>query len=165
MKDIPYLHEAGAVKRWHTKPTLKDQDLASHSWGVATILMYILPGNYNVLRAALVHDLHEKEAGDIPYQFKKSNPNVSHQYSLQDHSFQEKYEISTELLEFEQEALKWADMMELLLFCHRELRMGNQYFSSTRQVAEKTLRDMGHPNEQARTLFNEVIHHDRDYQT
>ena len=52
-------YRAGYTRRWHTTSYL-DQSVAEHSWGVALIIMQNHPNpSANLLKAALLHDLHE----------------------------------------------------------------------------------------------------------
>lgn len=158
MRTLLNLYQAGAVKRWHTKLTIKEQDVAAHSWGVAMVLRYIYPeANADVLMAALTHDLHESEAGDIPYPFKRNNPDVAAAYSRQEAQFEEANEINVPLLPFERKLLKWCDMMELALWCKRELSLGNTSMLRTLRVAKKALEDLGSPTEKADQLFQEIF--------
>ena len=153
--NISKLHQAGSVRRWHTCLTLKDQDLAAHSWGVALVIMAIRPemDSPNLLKAALVHDLHEFVAGDIPYPFKKNNPQVKKAYDKQEADFNVVNEIQFDLDPYDTRCLKWADMFELYLFAERELSMGNQNMVETMRVAIRALLALGAPNELARALF------------
>lgn len=157
MKNFLRLYEAGSVKRWHTKLTIKDQDLAAHSWGVAMICAHIYPHNAELIQAALTHDLHEHEAGDIPYPFKRGNPAVKEAYAKQEESFAKDHAIAPYLGEELYHALKWADMMELLMWARREINMGNRNLLHTQEVATAALLQMGHPNEAAEYLFSEVL--------
>lgn len=157
MNNFLKLYEAGAVKRWHTKVTIKEQDLAAHQWGVAMVLMHIYPGaDSRLIGAALTHDLHESEAGDIPYPFKKANPKVAELYTQQEEDFDEEHGLRTGLSSEEEHILKWCDMFELLLWAERESVLGNLYMTKTTQVAINALNAMGPPNEAAEELFNEV---------
>ncbi len=159
MNNFLALYEAGGVKRWHTKLTIKEQDLASHSWGVAMVLLQIAPDRPQLLRAALVHDLHEVEAGDIPYPFKRNNAVVRDAYTKQEREFAEAHgEDYPVLLEDDEHLLKWADMFELLLWAKREIMMGNSYLLNTRSVAIAALNRMGAPNKAAADLLNEALH-------
>jgi len=119
------LHESGTVLRWHTWPTIKEQNLAAHSWGVAMICAQLAPGEADLITAALVHDLHEVEAGDVPYPFKQNNAFVGRAYDEQQLQFNETNGCNIVLDERQQRILKWADMFELLLFARREYHIGN----------------------------------------
>lgn len=149
------LYKAGAVKRWHTKTTIKDQDVAAHSWGVALICMKIAPQDHELVRAALLHDMAECESGDIPYPFKRENPDLNTILSKHEAKFEKDNGAEVFLRPSQIRALKWADMFELMLWCKRELAMGNESMKYTIDVAWRALRDMGHPNEIARQLFEE----------
>lgn len=160
MKDFRHLYEAGAVKRWHTWPTLKDQDNAAHSWGVALILHQIAPYNFNVLVHALTHDLHEVDGGDVPYNVKKSYPRIKEALDSQEQDFIDHHEIWPVVSEQDLHLLKWADMFELLLWCFRERDLGNQRIGIVIGRAYEALEKLGFPNEAAEQLFKEV-HNDR----
>lgn len=157
MKYFQELYDAGQVKRWHTWPTHKVQTLADHSWGVALTIMAIRPemDSPNLLKAALVHDLHEVEAGDIPYPFKKDHPHIKNEYAIQEYAFNSEREINFKLDPYDLKCLKWADMFELYMFARQEFEMGNSKMERTMQVALDALLEMGMPNANARNLFME----------
>jgi hypothetical protein len=158
MKNFLALYRAGAVKRWHTKVTIKDQDLAAHSWGVAMILMHIAPDCPKYLiQHALAHDLHESEAGDVPYPFKRKNPEVRRQYTMQASQFELDHGIPAIDCGEDEHLIKWCDMFELLLWCLRERLLGNTGIEHTLEVATAALLEMGHPTPIAAELFNEVL--------
>ena len=59
--------EGGEVKRYHTMPTIGEQTVANHSWGVAVILSWLKPDiSPKALLKALTHDVAEKQTGDMP---------------------------------------------------------------------------------------------------
>ena len=151
------MYKAGAVKRWHTRTTIKEQDVAAHSWGVAMIVKEIYPqANADLLMAALTHDLHEIESGDIPYPFKKKNAQVRLGVELQESQFVKENGLP-QPAESLIHILKWADMFELYLWCRREAGLGNQTMLDTVDVAYKALRDMGPPTKRAEELFKEAL--------
>lgn len=157
MNNFQKLHDAGAVKRWHTWPTIKEQDVAAHSWGVAMVVARIDPGNDAVIKAALTHDLHEVESGDIPYPAKKRYPAIGKSVDEQEKSFNEQHDIDVLWNTHDKRVLKWADMFELLLFAKRELEMGNLKMSKTMDVAKDALRELGFPTREAMELYKEII--------
>lgn len=150
------LYAAGVVKRWHTWTTIKEQNLADHSWGVAMIILKIAPQDHELVRAALLHDLAEVESGDIPYPFKKRNPAVADALTMHEARFDSINGATCFLSEEQTKMLKWADMFELMLWSKRELKLGNENMRQPIDLAFHALRDMGHPNEIARQLFEEV---------
>ena len=156
MKDFLTLYEAGAVQRWHTWPTLKTQDVAAHSWGVAMILHRIAPKFSGLIVYALTHDLHEVESGDAPYHAKLAFPELKAAISKQEQQFIDKHNLWEPITEKEHQFLKWADMFELLLWCFREQDLGNRRISLVIQRAYDALNSIGFPNEEAKLLFEEV---------
>ena len=154
--NLTNLYQAGAVKRWHTKLTIKEQDVAAHSWGVAMVCMKIAPQDHELMRAALLHDMAEVESGDIPYPFKKKWPTIKEELDVHEVQFNAENGATCFLNARQTHMLKWADMFELLLWCKRELKLGNEGMLVTIDVAFRALRDMGPPNEVAQQLFEEV---------
>lgn len=153
------LYAAGAIKRWHVANTIKEQDVAAHSWGVAMICAHIEPGNYKLMMAALTHDLAESETGDIPYQVKKAYPKLAREAKEVEGMFEHYHGLEFRLTEYEQHCLKWADMFELYLWCLREMGMGNQYMLQVHNRATEALNTMSAPNETARMLWNKRGEH------
>jgi hypothetical protein len=65
---------AGLVQRYHTWPTLKPQDVASHTWQVIRILLAIWPeAPQDLIVYAMFHDIGEVVTGDLPYPVKAGN--------------------------------------------------------------------------------------------
>lgn len=119
------------------------------------VVAQIAPGRHDLLLAALTHDLHESEAGDIPYPFKRENEEVSKAYAKQEKEFAEAHGEDFPSGEVDSHILKWADMFELLLWSHRELALGNTYFRHTIRVARDALANMGSPTPEATVLISE----------
>lgn len=127
LEEISLLRDAGAVKRYHTQRTLREQTLATHSFGVMQLILHVDPeASGNLLRAAMFHDLPEYLTGDIPAPIKRNSPRLA--------VMLEEIEAGAGILaprwdldQRETCLLKWADTMELLLFSLEELAMGNQY--------------------------------------
>lgn len=154
MKDFTTLYQSGAVKRWHTRFTLKEQDVAAHSWGVAMIVAYVEPeASAALLKAALVHDCAEISTGDVPYPVKRDHEPLRTELSKVEGAFEDEHEISYQLTDHELHILKWADMMELLLWTKRELLLGNNSIMSAQLTAIRVLMEMGAPTARATELL------------
>lgn len=66
--------DAGEVARFHAAPRVAPQTVAAHSWGVATLVLYLYPpARRQLLLEALYHDSAEVVTGDIPATFKWAN--------------------------------------------------------------------------------------------
>lgn len=148
------LYQSGQVIRWHTHPTIKQQDVAAHSWGVAMICAAIDRNNGPLLRAALTHDCHEIELGDIPYQAKRGIPGLAEVSTEQERQFSFDHGILENLSNEDRHCLKWADMFELLLWAEREYMLGNMNMLRVMNTAKDALLLLDFPNDEARRIYN-----------
>lgn len=118
--------DAGNVRRYHTQRTLRAQTVAEHSFGVCMLIRQVWPDcSRNLLFAAMHHDLPELMTGDIPAPAKRAHPQMDAYLEEFEASLHPLY-FNTEYMSAEELAtLKWADTMELVLWCLEEWRMGN----------------------------------------
>jgi 5'-deoxynucleotidase YfbR-like HD superfamily hydrolase len=152
------VREASQITRWHTKRTLRTQSIAEHTFGVVSILTTIHPGaSSHLLMAALVHDLAELETGDVPAPVKWANPKLKDALTEIEDRFHARTSSHYKLTPKEEHMLKWADMMELVLWCIEEVDMGNQGMGNTARIGMAHLSTLGPPNEAATDLFNDVV--------
>lgn len=124
--------DSGRVRRWHTHPHITPQNVADHSWGVVAILYIICadpsPG---LIRAAVFHDIAEIHTGDIPSGVKWAFPEMKAVSDACEKTVHAKFDLMPTLNEYESELLKWADLMELALYCHHEWLLGNTFAEET----------------------------------
>lgn len=118
MRDVRtfrWLRRLSVVPRWSVMPTIRKQNVAEHSFHVASLSMWLVglhARGYNgkfeleVLRYALTHDVKEAIDGDMPSPSKKTEP--------VDASDQVKVVVKT------------ADVLEAMLFMYEEQLMGNR---------------------------------------
>jgi len=134
---IQWLFESGDVWRWHTCPSL-EQNVAEHAWGVATILALWHPRpSADLLRAALLHDCHEKEFGDIPSPTKRAVPELSQHEEMYELLFFDKLGFDSpydNLMASDFAWLDWADKLEALLFLRRQRENGNFHADVIRAI-------------------------------
>jgi 5'-deoxynucleotidase YfbR-like HD superfamily hydrolase len=124
---VDTIRSGGAVKRYHTVPTVGEQTVAAHSWGVAVLLIRILPGcSKQLLIAALFHDVAEKWTGDIPADAKWREPEVSTLLKRVERDVERALDIDIMLTDEERIILSACDRLELLWFCVEQARIGNQ---------------------------------------
>lgn len=131
-KRLMLSRKAGSILRAHTVPLIKRQTVGEHTYGVLHVLLAILGDRLNttegqeILVAALYHDMTEAVLGDTPavakWQFaeleealKKAEDSVCQAYGI----------VRLTPGSFPQKVLKYADYMELALFCIEEMKMGN----------------------------------------
>lgn len=120
------LRNGGTVRRYHTHYTAQTDTVASHSWGVATLVDMLYGGAApaHMLRAALHHDIAEYRYGDIPSPTKR----LLHNMDLKKYEdiYMRDVGLFTELTDMERQLLKIADMLEGACFCSEELVRGNR---------------------------------------
>lgn len=117
----------GYVKRYHSCRIIGEQSVAEHSFGVAMLVIWLTDGaaSSTLIKAALYHDLPEQDTGDIPAPIKKLEPRVKSMFDALENDFMKMYELNTELNKYQEGVLKWADTLELLVFCTEQYEMGN----------------------------------------
>jgi 5'-deoxynucleotidase YfbR-like HD superfamily hydrolase len=105
----------------------REQNLAAHSFGVAMLVQQVFPEcRKELLLAVLHHDLPEYVTGDIPAPVKRASPAISVALEDLERGTAPLYQ-DFNLLPSEASVLKWADLMELVLWCLEEVMLGNAY--------------------------------------
>lgn len=129
--------DAGAVKRYHVKRTHRVQTVAEHTFGMLMLVKQVIEcetiGKWNwfaIYNAILHHDLPELMTGDVPAPIKRAHPELG---PLMDSIEQDLYPLYRDygLSPDEEAIVKWADRMELVLWCLEEYRMGNMFMMDT----------------------------------
>lgn len=123
------MQEGLGVKRFHTHRTLLQQSVGEHSASVALLVHLITSGQCRkeLYLAALVDDLAEYWTGDIPSPYKRSVGGLRERVHedgviwLDDRGFP-----PIQLTTHEKNVLKLADALDGLLFCAREVEIGNR---------------------------------------
>jgi 5'-deoxynucleotidase YfbR-like HD superfamily hydrolase len=135
LKRLEMVLHGGHVVRFHTKPTLKEETVAEHSYLVAWLiaLMYgdAVP-RAELLLAALAHDLPEHVLGDMPSPAKISlglrRVFREQEASLFEAAGMPDYEGMLD--DGEDELLKFCDNMAGYLKCRYEAQLGNRHLHS-----------------------------------
>ena len=126
---INFLINGGAVKRFHTTPTLQTNTVAHHSHGVAMLLWLLTNGtaSADLLMAGLTHDLGEQVIGDIPAPAKREvGPAGMEGLNLMERAALAGRGMAFPLSPEDGRLLKIADCMDGMLFCISERRLGNE---------------------------------------
>ncbi|HEX7962210.1 MAG TPA: YfbR-like 5'-deoxynucleotidase [Terriglobales bacterium] len=143
------------VIRWHTWPHADRQNLADHQWSVALTCAWLCEWNpsRDLLLAALLHDAHEIETGDVPstasWRFgKNQSPEIQVKAQLGG------TEVFPPLNADDQKILFWADKLDMLLYANEQRELGMRTFD---KVFDRVVRKLlpGWPNapERVRELF------------
>ncbi len=124
---------AGQVLRYHTWPVHRQQSVAEHSWQIARIMVTIWPECPRMLLLhAITHDVGEM-AGDVPYPFKRNNPELKHQMSRVEEQVHRsmtthwKLPPPPEMPEMYHQFFKLCEYIEMWEYGLQEQNMGNQY--------------------------------------
>ncbi len=128
MEKLIQIFKGGAVKRYHTVTMIKEQTVAAHSWGVACVLIDILgEPSAKLLKAALYHDVAESMTGDVPATTKWKYTELAEALQKAEEDVERSLGIYvTGLTSSELSTLKFADMVDLILHCVKEYRLGNR---------------------------------------
>ena len=132
---LQFLIEGSVVERYHTRPGIKPQTNGHHQHEVAMLASLLVPSDSDgrsiiraeLLLACLTHDGAEQASSDISTPSKMA---LGIQQEL--HDFEQdklrKYGMDYEqyLTDTEYVVLQLADKLSLLLYCCRELALGNR---------------------------------------
>ena len=136
------LFQFSAVNRFHTERFIGEKPtVAHHSANVGLILIELLGDkcSANLLRAALQHDLEEGITGDIPAPVKWE---AGEMLTKLEDRIQEHYEIKVPPLTVEEyQYLKAADVLEAVMTCLEQRRLGNTFIDNVFVRYESYIRD------------------------
>lgn len=131
---IRYRVDASWVRRFHTHSVINYETLGQHSHTVAMLVSQVYPQcTKQLLLTALEHDLPEFFTGDVPAPAKWASQAVKYSLTDLEREVVTEWGLESEeaLTSFDKMLLKWADMMSLVLFCIKEVSMGNSTMYQT----------------------------------
>lgn len=166
-----YISRLRWIKRWSLMRNAIHEDVAVHSWEVATfahVLAVIhkqqnphsVLDPYRMATIGLYHDATEVITGDMPTPVKYHSDAMRNAYkgveqkaqhellALLPAEIQDDFKsvlIEEDLSDDYQILLKAADRLSALLKCRAELRAGNQEFSQAEEVVYARLLEMNRP--------------------
>ena len=115
------IYDAQFINRYHTVPLggLR-QTVGAHSYAVVVLLDQLWDNcSKNLLLSALYHDVPEIVLGDIPATAKWSYPDVQKVFKKAEQKVMKDLDIDFVLTDRELNRLKMADMLELVMNCHK----------------------------------------------
>lgn len=143
------LHAAGGVKRYHTVPTIGQETIAAHSWGVALLILKLYPGipSRELLAAAIYHDIPESVVGDTPANAKWQFPDLAVATSRAEDTIALYMEVEYEesLDKQERDWLRWCDLLDIAFYCHEQYQLGNRTVVPMMERVRRKLRDLDAP--------------------
>ena len=134
------LRKGSKVKRWHTITNVKEQTVADHSWGVASIIIDIWPdASTSLITFALWHDIPEYIVGDVPVTAKWQNKNLAKVVEEAETQVAKEHQLYVKLTDTEKLKLAVADLLEVLWYASEEVALGNSNFLKVFYTARKKL--------------------------
>ena len=140
------IREAGNVLRYHQVPTVGQDSVAQHSWGVAMLICQLkMSPSKELIMSALSHDLGERWAGDIPAPVKWRIDMTE----IEDLEKDVRTALGFGQYLGDQDTwwLKCCDMLECFLYSHEQIAMGNKNFTGVLINARKWLQENNVPEE------------------
>lgn len=165
-----YINRLRWIRRWSLMRNAIPEDVATHSWEVATIahVLAVIHNQQNETKIdshrlatiALYHDATEVITGDMPTPVKYHSESIQQAYkgverkaqdellALLPESMRAEFEellIEETLPEIYRKLLKAADRISALLKCRAELRAGNREFEHAEKEISRRLLEMKQP--------------------
>lgn len=131
-EQLDFIQNGRVTRRFHGLRMLDYQRVDAHSYGVAVLVLALVRGadierRERLLRAALMHDLAEWKAGDIPAPTKRDlGPEWRKQFNDYENELLSAHGLQVELDARDARVLKLADALEGCLHCIEERNMGNR---------------------------------------
>ena len=125
---------AGQVRRYHTWPTIKEQNIAEHCWQLLRIYLCVVDKmDPHMVYHIIFHDIGEHATGDIPYPVKRDNPRLKEEMDLLElksqaaqmehwHSFKQ-----IVLSEQDTKLFKHIELIEMAEFGLDQMNLGNHH--------------------------------------
>jgi len=122
------MREGSNVERCHTTPHFGQYSVGKHSFGMLLLLEILHSKPTRALyRAIMMHDLSERYVGDTPGSVNRIDPDFKAAHNRACELMDEVLEYAVELTDEERSWVKALDKIELWLWCHDQLNMGNDH--------------------------------------
>lgn len=143
------LREAAAVERSHNTRHQWGYSNGLHTHNMLSLLDLLYPGDppYSLVRAILLHDVHERWLGDMPAPAKALDPELGTAYAAAAVLVEEELGLEVPIPSNQAEWLHALDKLEFYMFCLDELNGGNNHLrpAATRMEDWFTNADMPTP--------------------
>lgn len=139
---LAFLRESfrsGKVVRYHTLPTVSQENVGDHSHRVAVLAYYLFPGDPALILGALFHDAPEMKFGDLPFTGKFRE--VKQALESREQSWLKDHDMSIELTPKQRAQLKICDLLQMIEFAYHEYLLGSRMSFEILRNAEAAMRD------------------------
>jgi 5'-deoxynucleotidase YfbR-like HD superfamily hydrolase len=138
------MRQAARTRRCHTQMVIHPQGVGEHTFSALAILDLIAPDcRKEVWRALLYHDAPEAVTGDVPAPAKWVFSDLEKVLRSVEERIRHEYGIHCPIAAFEEEYIKYADIMELVWYGIEEYRMGNRAVAPMVRAALNALKHRG----------------------
>jgi len=128
-RKVAWLREAGSVRRGHNLDQHNECTIAQHSYNLANLILMLHPDpSFELIKAALWHDVPERWLGDIPSPAKHNNAGLRREYEeLEDQIYKslDMLDLYQGLSDEDRIWLKACDCLELEIWAVEQLDLGN----------------------------------------
>lgn len=135
---------AGRVARYHTRPQLRPENVAEHTFNVMNLMILLTDGvvSPKALQHALMHDMGEYRVGDVPGPSKRLI-STGKFLAAEDAAVAAIFgSAPPALTDWEHLIFKVADNLDGLLKACEEVRLGNEYAVDCGKDYAKLLKDL-----------------------
>lgn len=158
---IAAIREAGKVRRCHVFPINGEYNVAIHTYNAIGLYMALCPDqNLNTVATILTHDLPERWLGDVPAPAKWENPKLKEVYEDAERDILRALELEFDISTMDSLWVKGCDMLEFLLFCIDQERLGNRNISVPMARIKNALETFLEPEyipEELKTFYNQIM--------
>jgi len=157
------LREGGNVRRCHTVPYPGEYTVGKHTFDMLAILHVLCPkASQRLTTAVLLHDVAERYTGDLPGSVVDVDPRLKDSFRAMTRDVERKIGILGEELRPEERAwLRAIDKVELWMWCHDQLNLGNDHVSGIVAWLEAWFEQEAKDLPQAVALFLKDYHWER----
>lgn len=152
------IRTGGGVERCHGIRHTGSYSNASHSWGVAVLMLLLWPEDFARLAVyCLTHDVPEAWVGDIPAPTKRYCPSVREEVSLLENRILKQLRLPTpvNLSSLDAKKLKACDILELYLWALEQVTGGNRHASCILRELQRFIEEEPLPRE-AQDLYTQL---------
>ena len=149
---VHFVWEAMGVKRCHTFPLIGEYTVGQHSANAVALYVLVCPEPSKlVMETLLFHDCAERIVGDVPWHSKKQWIHLDQALDDAEHEVLSEYGLpdGSQLGMSDEVWVAWADMMEFIMMCRHQQKMGNTlvepYLKNAQMALGKLCQSAGCP--------------------
>lgn len=137
----------GKVERCHKIPHAGSYNVAAHSWGVAMLMYYIWPQDFERLAIhCLAHDIPESWVGDIPSSTIRYTPGLKDTIAKIEYRILKNLNLPFAFEPEDLEKIAACDSLEFWLWAKEQVLMGNKFAQDSIKEVERFFKETPLPS-------------------